>query len=195
MTGILRASLSLDSAKAFTLASSSGSATTGCSAILGLPTSAAILFWRSSTPCISLWANASAFTRNSSVANFAPPSTIIMEPSLPATIRSISPSFCCLMEGLAISSPFIDPTLIPAMGPSKGTSDIPRAAEAPIIAAISGSFSRSTESTVATIWVSLKYPSGKSGRNGLSISLEPSTSFSLGLPSLLKNPPGILPAA
>jgi len=41
----------------------------------------------------------------------------------------------------------------------------------------------------------LQYPSGNRGRIGLSISLEVRMAFSLGFPSRLKNPPGILPAA
>ncbi len=69
------------------------------------------------------------------------------------------------------------------------------AAEAPIIATMSGSFSRSCDSTVATTWVSLRKPSTKSGRIGRSIRREVSVSFSVGRPSRLKKPPGILPAA
>jgi hypothetical protein len=69
------------------------------------------------------------------------------------------------------------------------------AAEAPIMAATSGSFSRSCVSTVQMTWVSLVKPSANSGRIGRSMSREVSVSFSLGRPSRLKNPPGILPAA
>ena len=42
---------------------------------------------------------------------------------------------------------------------------------------------------------SFKKPSGNDGLKGLSINLEINVSFSEGLPSLLKNPPGIFPAA
>ena len=69
------------------------------------------------------------------------------------------------------------------------------AAEAPIRATTSGSFSRSWLSTVQTTWVSLRKPAAKSGRIGRSIRREVSTSFSVGRPSRLKKPPGILPAA
>jgi len=45
------------------------------------------------------------------------------------------------------------------------------------------------------ICVSQRKPSGKSGRSGRSQSREVRTSFSVGRPSRLKKPPGILPAA
>ena len=73
--------------------------------------------------------------------------------------------------------------------------EIVSAAEQPISATMSGSFSRSWLSTVATTWTSLRKPSGNSGRIGRSIRRETSVSFSVGRPSRLKKPPGILPAA
>ena len=69
------------------------------------------------------------------------------------------------------------------------------AAEAPINATTSGSFSRSCVRTVQITCVSLRNPLGKSGRIGRSIKREVNVSFSLGRPSRLKKPPGILPAA
>ena len=69
------------------------------------------------------------------------------------------------------------------------------AAEAPIIATMSGSFSMSWLRVVQTICVSLRKPSSNSGRIGRSMSREVSVSFSEGRPSRLKKPPGILPAA
>ena len=69
------------------------------------------------------------------------------------------------------------------------------AAEAPISATMSGSFSRSCDSTVQTTCVSLRKPGANSGRIGRSMSREVSVSFSVGRPSRLKKPPGILPAA
>ena len=50
-------------------------------------------------------------------------------------------------------------------------------------------------SVVQMICVSLRKPPANSGRIGRSISREVSTSFSVGRPSRLKKPPGILPAA
>ena len=74
-------------------------------------------------------------------------------------------------------------------------SEISSAVEAPMIARVSESFSRSTERTRPMTWVSHAYPLGNSGRSGRSIIREVRTSFSVGRPSRLKNPPGILPAA
>ena len=70
-----------------------------------------------------------------------------------------------------------------------------RAAEAAIMARMSGSFSPSWASTVTITWVSFLNPGGNSGRIGRSIRREVSVSFSVGRPSRLKKPPGILPAA
>ena len=76
-----------------------------------------------------------------------------------------------------------------------GIPEIVSAAEAPTNEAMSGSFSRSWLRTVQMTWVSLRNPSANSGRMGRSIRREVSVSFSLGRPSRLKKPPGILPAA
>jgi hypothetical protein len=72
----------------------------------------------------------------------------------PTRKRFISLSFIFSAEALAANSPLIRPTRTPAIGPLNGASDISRAADAPIIAATSESFSLSTDSTVATICVS-----------------------------------------
>ena len=69
------------------------------------------------------------------------------------------------------------------------------AAELPTMATMSGSFSRSCASTVQMTWVSFLKPFTNSGRIGRSMRREVSTSFSVGRPSRLKKPPGILPAA
>ena len=79
------------------------------------------------------------------------------------------------------------------MGPLKGQPDIASAADVPIIAGISGSVSKSADMTVQTTCTSFMKPSAKSGRMGRSIRREVKVSFSLGRPSRLKNPPGILP--
>src|SRR5262245_31534500 len=49
--------------------------------------------------------------------------------------------------------------------------------------------------TVATMWTSLRKPSGKSGRNGRSVRRQVRMPWSLVLPSRRKNEPGIFPAA
>ena len=69
------------------------------------------------------------------------------------------------------------------------------AAEAPTMATMSESLTRSCESTVQMTWVSLRNDLTKRGRSGRSIRRETRVSFSLGRPSRLKKPPGILPAA
>ena len=69
------------------------------------------------------------------------------------------------------------------------------AADAPVIASTSESFSVSAEMTSAITCVSFRHPDGNSGRIGRSIRRRVSTSFSEGLPSRLKNPPGMRPEA
>ena len=49
------------------------------------------------------------------------------------------------------------------------------------------------DSTVSTTWTSFMKPSGKSGRIGRSVRRAVRVSFSVGRPSRLKKPPGILP--
>ena len=69
------------------------------------------------------------------------------------------------------------------------------ALEAATIATISALVSVSCDSTVKITCVSFLKPSGNNGRMGLSINLDTNVSASVGLASLLKNPPGIFPAA
>ena len=80
-------------------------------------------------------------------------------------------------------------------GPAKGMSDIHKAHDAPLIAAISGVLSWSTDNTVDTTWTSFLKPLGNNGLKGLSITRADRIAFSLGLPSLFIKPPGILPTA
>ena len=80
-------------------------------------------------------------------------------------------------------------------GPANGRGEISRAAEAPLIASTSCELTMSTESTVAITWISFRKPFGKSGRIGRSIIRAFRVAFSEALPSRLKKPPGILPAA
>ena len=77
---------------------------------------------------------------------------------------------------------------------SSGTPASCRPNDAALSAKISYSFSLSTLKTVAIIWVSHLNPSLKEGRSGLSIRRHANIAFSVCLPSLLKNPPGIFPA-
>ena len=93
------------------------------------------------------------------------------------------------------NSPSTRPTRTPAIVRVNGMLESASAADAPVIASTSESFSVSAESTSAMICVSWRQPDGNSGRIGRSISRLVSTSFSVGLPSRLKNPPGIRPDA
>ena len=87
------------------------------------------------------------------------------------------------------------PTRTAAMVAAIGISETARAAEAPVRARTSESLSVSAEMTKATTCDSRCQPAGKSGRIGRSIRRLVSTSFSGGLPSRLKNPPGMRPEA
>ena len=69
----------------------------------------------------------------------------------------------------------------------KGTPEIVRAAEAAIIATMSGSFTKSWLRTVHITKTSCLKPGTKSGRMGRSINRAVSVSFSDGRASLLKN--------
>ena len=77
----------------------------------------------------------------------------------------------------------------------KGTPEIVKAADAAMRATMSGSLTKSWESTVHITKTSCLNPSTNNGRKGLSIKRAVSVSFSEGRASLLKNPPGIFPAA
>ena len=145
------------------------------------------------TAFISWWPNKTAPNIKSSFNSFASDSTIKTASSVPATTISKYESSNCSKVGLRTYSPSINPTLAAPIGPSKGTPEIVNAAEAPIIAAISGFCFLSDDITVQKIWISFVKCSGNMGLMGLSINLEVSVSLSVGLASLLKNPPGILP--
>ena len=158
-----------------------------------LPISSLIVSIKLQIDLISSCAKRIAFKTSSSLKISAPASTIIIASFVPDTvILSLDFSLCAIV-GFIIYSPSTYPTLTDPVGPLKGISEIVSAIEEPIIASISGWLSCSTDNAVAITWTSFLYPSGKSGRNGLSISLEVNIDFSLGRPSLLINPPGIFP--
>ena len=91
---------------------------------------------------------------------------------VPATVRVKSLTFLCSSVGFIIISLLTSPTFTAAVGPPNGISEIDNAQDAPIIAAISGELSCSTESTVATITTSFLKSFGNKGLNGLSIALD-----------------------
>ena len=98
-------------------------------------------------------------------------------------------------SGFSLYSPFENPTLAPAIGPINGAPDNVKAADVAIIATISGSFIRSWDNTVFITKTSFLNPGTNNGLIGRSIRRAVKVSFSEGLASRLKKPPGILPAA
>ena len=67
---------------------------------------------------------------------------------------------------MTTSSPPTYPTLVALMGPSKGMSEMDRAAEAPMMARTSKGLSKSVDSGVMIIWISFRKPLGKRGLMG-----------------------------
>ena len=112
---------------------------------------------------------------------------------VPATVKSISDTSSSAGVGFITNSPFTLPTFTPAIGPSNGILEIQVASEEPNIAASSGELSVSTDKTVLTICTSFLKSSGNIGRIGLSIIRAARVAASVGRPSLLIKPPGILP--
>ena len=79
-----------------------------------------------------------ASSMTSSATSLAPASIMQTFLSVPATTRVRSLSLRCSAVGVRMISPSTRPTLMPAMGPFQGMSEMARAKEAPIIPAISG---------------------------------------------------------
>ena len=87
--------------------------------------------------------------------SFAPAS--IITTFLPvATVTSRSETLRCSLVGLRTSSPLTRPTFSAPTGPFQGMSEMARAAEVPMSAAISGEQSWSTAMTVAMMDTSLR---------------------------------------
>ena len=89
--------------------------------------------------------------------------------------------------------PSTRPTTTAPVGPFHGISLTASAMDEPIIAGISGGTSCSTLSTVTTTCTSLRIPLLNRGRSGRSIRRQVRVAFSVGRPSRLMKPPGILP--
>ncbi len=154
---------------------------------------------RPSATSSSLISGAPASTRSRAI-SVAPASTIRM-PAPPSSLRR--PTTTISKVALSISWKVGFGTHRPSMcarrtaptGPSNGMPESIRAAEAPLIATMSGWLARSTVMTVATTCTSLRNPSGKHGRRGRSMRRAVRIARSVGRPSRRKKPPGILPAA
>ena len=112
---------------------------------------------------------------------------------VPATDRVISVFSNSSADGLIMNFPSTLPTTTPATGPSNGISLTINDKLEASKAVISTVESWSTESGIATTCTSFLNPSANNGLIGLSINLDANVACSVGRPSLLINPPGILP--
>jgi len=116
--------------------------------------------------------------------------------SRPATTSSNVPASPSSKVGCATHVPSCEyATRTAPIGPSNGMPLIMSAADDALIASTSCGFTWSAPTTVTTICVSLRYPSGNAGRSGRSMSRQVRIACWLGRPSRRKNEPGILPAA
>src|SRR5579884_2336069 len=172
------------------------SATTCTSSHFGLPD------WRARSSCashslrISPCASSNASRIFSSGTSLAPHSTIVSASFVPTTSRSSGESTVSCSVGLTVSSRFsFIPMRTAPTGPRNGIGEIISAAETPLMHSRSWPVTMSAESTVAMHWTSLRKPFGQSGRIGRSIMRAVRIARSVGRPSRLKKPPGILPAA
>ena len=132
------------------------------------------------------WPNITAPSITSSDSSLASDSTISTASWVPATTRSSWLSGISSSCGLSTYSLLMKPTRAAPIGPMKGAPESVSAAEAATMPRMSGSFSRSCDSTVTITWVSQRQPSANSGRTGRSIMREVRISRSLGRPSRLK---------
>ena len=136
----------------------------------------------------------------SNVFSLAPASTMTISISLfslsfPAMTISKIESSCSVFVACTTHSSLMRDILTAPTGDSNGIPASCKPSEAALRDKTSYSFSLSTLKTVAIICVSHLKPSLKEGLSGLSINRHAKIAFSVCLPSLLKNPPGILPAA
>ena len=139
------------------------------------------------------WPRTTASSIFSSLNWWASDSTIRTPFFVPATTRSNFESFISCIVGLTTNLSSTKPIFVAPKGPINGNPDKVTAALAAIKATISESFSWSCDNTVQVTWVSFLKSLWNNGLIGLSISLQINVSFSVGLASLLKKPPGIFP--
>ena len=139
------------------------------------------------------WANRIPSSITSSLSSLAPASTIMMASLVPATYRLRSETLRSSSLGMSTYSPLTRPTRTAPVGPFHGISLTAIATEEPIMAGISGWTSCSMERMVTTTCTSLRMALLNSGRRGRSIRRQVSVALSVGRPSRLMKPPGILP--
>ena len=144
----------------------SGGAT---SARFGLPAFCTSSRWIATILRMLSIANSSAAIRSASGISRVPPSTMMMLSAVPATTMSMSLPSSCSKVGSTTNWPSTRPTRTAPIGSGNGMSERLIAAEAPIRASTSASFSWSEDITVAMIWVSYGNCLLNSGRMGRSI--------------------------
>ena len=142
---------------AFSIAFSTFSSTaSGATSHLGLPADLLELQLHVAEGADLLVGDLRASSIVSSLTSLAPASTIEMASAVPATIRSSSDSSVSWRVGLMMNSSPISPMRTAPTGPSKGSSEIISAADAPLSARMSDWLTWSTDRIVATTWISLR---------------------------------------
>ena len=149
----------------------------------------ATCFWFSS------WAIWMALNMVSLSTSLAPASIMTTFLAVETTVTSISETLACSSSGLTTSLPSTRPIFTAPTGPFQGMSEMARAAEVPMRAAISGEQSRSTLMTVAIMATSLRKSPGNRGRMGRSMTRLVRMPFSPGRPSRRMKEPGMRPTA
>ena len=150
--------------------------------------------WKSIKSFITSWPYWTAVNKSSSDISFDSASIIIIESEVPVITKSSVLFSNSSKVGLTTVFPSIKPSLKDAIGPFHGISEIIRAIEAPKVPKISPGFSWSLDRRFIITCVSHLNSFGNNGLIGLSVNLAERISFSDGLASLLKYPPGIFPA-
>ena len=118
---------------------------------LGLPARRCSSSCIANIGCIASCAANSASRMTSSSTICAPPSSIMIDSGLAATTSDTSLPSSSVLVGLTTIFPSTRPILTDATGPLCGMSETSSAAEAAISDSMSGSLSRSAESTVVII--------------------------------------------
>ena len=123
---------------------------------MGLPISATIWLMRAICFWFSSWACLMASNITSLGTSLAPASIMTTFLPVETTVTSRSLTLRCSLSGLKTSLPSTRPTFRAATGPFQGMSEMARAAEVPMRAAISGEQSWSTAMTVHMTDTSLR---------------------------------------
>ncbi len=195
LSSVSRATLTFSPTSASISSNKSWSSSIDWNSNLGFPISALISSMKATIFLISSCPLRIASSITSSGTSSAPASIITIFSIEPATVRLRWLFALCSSVGLSTISSSTRPTLIPAIGPFQGISEIEIAIDVAIIPVISGEQSGSTARTVITTDTSFLISLGNKGLIGRSTIRDVRMAFSVGLPSLFINEPGILPTA